>query len=150
MLCTLCSPPGSSVHGIFQARILEWVVISFSRRSSWPRDQTCVSCIAGRFFITKPPRISPEVEETKRQGRKRKITQSKWQAFHKDKMEKRSLKKTALNESKWVSTGNSLCIPHIPRNSNCDISDQGQREGLTSLYTLKPNDIQAENKKIKQ
>ena len=35
-----CSPPGSSVHGIFQARILEWVAISFSRGSSWPRDQT--------------------------------------------------------------------------------------------------------------
>ena len=44
------SPPGSSVHGISQARILEWVAISFSRRSSWPRDRTQVSCIAGRFF----------------------------------------------------------------------------------------------------
>ena len=39
-----CSPPGSSVHGIFQARILEWVVIFYSRVSSWPRNQTCVSC----------------------------------------------------------------------------------------------------------
>ena len=38
-----CSPPGSSVHGIFQARILEWVAISFSRGSSWPRDRTQVS-----------------------------------------------------------------------------------------------------------
>ena len=45
-----CSPPGSSGHGIFQARILEWVVISFSRGSSWPRDQTWVSCIAGWLF----------------------------------------------------------------------------------------------------
>ena len=45
-----CSPPGSSVHGILQARILEWVAISFSRRSSQPGDQTLVSCIAGRFF----------------------------------------------------------------------------------------------------
>ena len=45
-----CSPPGSSVRGILQARILEWVVIRFSREPSWPRDQTCVSCIAGRFF----------------------------------------------------------------------------------------------------
>ena len=42
-----CCPPGSSVHGIFQARILEWFAISFSRGSSWPRDQTQVSCIAG-------------------------------------------------------------------------------------------------------
>ena len=40
-----CSPPGASVHGILHARILEWVAISFSRGSSWPRDQTQVSCI---------------------------------------------------------------------------------------------------------
>ena len=45
-----CSPPGSSVHRIFQTRILEWVAISFSRRSSQPRDQTQVSYIAGGFF----------------------------------------------------------------------------------------------------
>ena len=45
-----CSPPGSSVHGILQARILEWVAISFSRGSSWSRDRTQVSHIAGRFF----------------------------------------------------------------------------------------------------
>ena len=45
------SPPGSSVHGILQARILEWVAMPFSRGSSWPRDQTQVSCIAGRFLI---------------------------------------------------------------------------------------------------
>ena len=45
-----CSPPGSSVHGILQARILEQVAISFHRGSSWPRDQTRVSCIAGGFF----------------------------------------------------------------------------------------------------
>ena len=40
-----CSPPSSSVHGIFQARILEWVVMPSFRGSSWPRDQTCISCI---------------------------------------------------------------------------------------------------------
>ena len=51
-----CSPSGSSVHGISQARILEWVAFSFCRGSSQPRDQTGVSCIAGRFFTTKPPR----------------------------------------------------------------------------------------------
>ena len=47
-----CSPPGSSVHWISQARILEWVVTSSSRGSSWPRDWTRVFCIAGGFFIT--------------------------------------------------------------------------------------------------
>ena len=46
----ICNPPGSSAHGILQARILESVTISFSRKSSQPRDQTQVSCIAGRFF----------------------------------------------------------------------------------------------------
>ena len=45
-----CSLQGSSVHGIFQARVLEWVAISFSRGSSRPRDQTQVSRIAGRCF----------------------------------------------------------------------------------------------------
>ena len=45
-----CSLPGFSVHGILQARILEWVVISFSRRSSWPRNWTWVSCTVGRHF----------------------------------------------------------------------------------------------------
>ena len=45
-----CSLPGSSVHGIFQARILEWVAISFSRGSSWPRDWTQVSHITGSCF----------------------------------------------------------------------------------------------------
>ena len=50
-----CNPPGSSVHGIFQARILDWVAISFSRGPSWPRNQTHVSCTAGRFFTTEPP-----------------------------------------------------------------------------------------------
>ena len=56
-LCYLmdCSLPIFSVRGIVQARILEWVAISFSRGSSWSRNQTCVSCIsctAGRFFTT--------------------------------------------------------------------------------------------------
>ena len=45
-----CSPPGPSVHGILQARILEWVAISFSRGSSRPRNRTQVSHIAGRPF----------------------------------------------------------------------------------------------------
>ena len=45
-----CNPPCSSVHEIFQAGILEWVAISFSRGSSWSRDWTWVSCISGRLF----------------------------------------------------------------------------------------------------
>ena len=45
-----CSPLGSSVHWILQERILEWVAISFSRGSSWPKDQTHVSCIGKRVL----------------------------------------------------------------------------------------------------
>ena len=45
-----CSPPGSSVHGILQARILEWIAIPFSKGSSALRNQTQVFCISGRFF----------------------------------------------------------------------------------------------------
>ena len=49
----LCSPPGFSVHGILQARILEWIDVSFSRGSSLSRDQThisCISCISSRIL----------------------------------------------------------------------------------------------------
>ena len=54
-----CSPPGSSVHEISQARILEWAAIPFSRGSSRPRDQTQVSWIAGRFFTVRDTRKAP-------------------------------------------------------------------------------------------
>ena len=51
---TLCNPmdyssPGSSVHGIFQERILEWVAVSYSRGSPQPRDRTCISCVGRRI-----------------------------------------------------------------------------------------------------
>ena len=49
------SPPGSFVHGILQARVLEWVARPSSRGSSQPRDGTQVSYIIGRFFATEPP-----------------------------------------------------------------------------------------------
>ena len=50
-----CSPPGSSVHGISQTRIVQWVAISSSRGSSRPRDWICIPCTAGEFFTTEPP-----------------------------------------------------------------------------------------------
>ena len=64
----LCDPmdgnlPGSAVHGIFQARILEWTAICFSRESSQPRDQTRVSCIADRHFTVWATREAPEYTE---------------------------------------------------------------------------------------
>ena len=49
---TLCDPTDYTVYGILQARILEWEAVPSSRGSSQPRDQTQVSCIAGRFFTS--------------------------------------------------------------------------------------------------
>ena len=54
-----CIPPGSSVHGILQARILKWVANAFARGSSQPRDQTQVSCIVGGFFTIWTTREAP-------------------------------------------------------------------------------------------
>ena len=59
----LCTPPSSSVHGILQARILEWVAMSSSRVSSQSRYWTCVSCIfcvESRFFTAEPPGKPPK------------------------------------------------------------------------------------------
>ena len=52
-LCpTLCDPKDYTVHGILQARMLEWIAVAFSRGSLQPKDQTQVSCIAGGFFTS--------------------------------------------------------------------------------------------------
>ena len=62
-----CSPPGSSVHGIFQAIILEWVAISYSRASFQPRDWTCFSlfpALAGKLFTTASPGKMPFRQQT--------------------------------------------------------------------------------------
>ena len=65
-LCDImdCSLPGSSVHGISQARILEQIAISFSRGSSRPRDWTSAPALAGRLFTTEPPE-KPHIIEDK-------------------------------------------------------------------------------------
>ena len=60
-----CGPPGSSVHGILQARILEWVAMPFSRGSSQPRDRTHFSCIAGGFFTIWATREALEAQNYK-------------------------------------------------------------------------------------
>ena len=54
-----CSPPGSSVHGILQARILEWAAVSVSRGCSQPRDQTHISCTGRRVLFTAEPPGKP-------------------------------------------------------------------------------------------
>ena len=58
-----CSLPHSSVHGIFQARILEWIAISFSRKSSRPRDGTQVSCTVGRRVFYETPNFLLQASE---------------------------------------------------------------------------------------
>ena len=57
------TPPGFSAHGILQARILKWVALSFSRGSSQPRNQTRVSCMAGKFFSSLATREVPAIRE---------------------------------------------------------------------------------------
>ena len=64
-----CSLPGSSIHGTFQERILEWDAISYSRGSSWAWDWTCISCFAGRFFTSELPRNPVEKRVGKEEGR---------------------------------------------------------------------------------
>ena len=64
--CVDCSPPGSSVHGILQARILESVAMPSFRGSSHLRDQTCDSCIADSFFTTEllgKPSLTPKHQQ---------------------------------------------------------------------------------------
>ena len=53
-----CNQSGSSVHGISQARILEWIAIPFSRRSSQPRDRTRVTYTAGKSLVSEPPDLA--------------------------------------------------------------------------------------------
>ena len=55
-----CNPPGSSAHGIFQARILDWVAIFFPREPSWPRDWTQVSCIGRQILYCLSYKGSPQ------------------------------------------------------------------------------------------
>ena len=55
------SLPGYSVHGILQARILQWVAVPSSKGSSQPRNQTRLSCIADGFFTAEPPEKPPEL-----------------------------------------------------------------------------------------
>ena len=74
-----CSPPGLSVHRILLARTLEWIAISSSRRSSLPRDQTQVSCVADRFFY----RLSHQGSPTKgREGSNEKGQVDKFHTVH--------------------------------------------------------------------
>ena len=76
-----CSPPGSSVHGIFQARVLEWGDIFFSRRSSRPRDWTLVSCTVGRRFTVWATRAPLKDYDLQKREKWMKKQRQKWQGL---------------------------------------------------------------------
>ena len=66
------NPPDSSVHGILQTRTLKWAAMPSLMGSSWPRDQTCVSWIAGRFFTAEPPGSHPTLAPSPGSAKKKK------------------------------------------------------------------------------
>ena len=110
-----CSPPGSSVHGILQARILEWVAIAFSRGSSWPRDRSQVSHIAGRFFTMWATREANAIE-------KNKTSQGKWKQglpFYRTVRQGSSIRRHLNRELKELGTGRRDIIENflIPWNN---------------------------------
>ena len=78
----VCGPPGSSVHGILQARILEQVAMPSSRGSSRPRDRTWVSHIAGRFFTIWTTRETYEDEVEIVHGRQSRLERYSWPGIH--------------------------------------------------------------------
>ena len=110
-----CSPPGSSVHGILQARILEWVAIPLSRGSSWPRDRTQVSHIAGRFLTMWATREANAIE-------KNKTSQGKWKQglpFYRTVRQGSSIRRHLNRELKELGTGRRDIIKNflIPWNN---------------------------------
>ena len=93
-----CSPPGSSVHGILQARILEWVATSSSRRSSGPRIRIQVSCIVGRFFTVWATREVPYMYMN-RSAMQETIV---WYLGQKDPLEKNLATHSSILASPWT------------------------------------------------
>ena len=87
-----CSLPSSSVHGIFQARILEWVAISFSRGASQPRDRTQISCMVCRCFTIWATREANANAKQSERG-----CYSRWEQV--EAREKWPIKKTHLNKA---------------------------------------------------
>ena len=117
-----CSLPGSSVHGISQARILEWVAIPFSRGSSRPRDQTLVSCIAGRCFTL--------LQNTTVQWKKLCVSFARSRNFGRNYFPSQK-RRVILNESfqKWFFKGRGLPLPPF----SCDIYSLALTQGLVHM-----------------
>ena len=98
---TLCDPMDYTVHGILQARILEWLAFPFSRGSSQPRDQTQVSCIAGRFF-TSWPQGKPRIVNRVWKSICNKNESWVWQAWEPIALKKKKRKRKSLL---WIKNG---------------------------------------------
>ena len=97
---TDCSPPG--VSGILQARILEWIAIPFSRGSSWLRDQTLVSCIAGRFFTLWATGKSYQKKIKRRRIKSRKLEMKKEVTTDNEEMQRtKILSKQYFSQCVW-------------------------------------------------
>ena len=91
-----CGPPGASVHGILQSRVMQWVAISFSSGSSWPRDRTQVSHIAGSFFTIWATREAQPWHLIR-------ITRDHWEDFsHTPKAESVVLRQPSTCQSYWT------------------------------------------------
>ena len=122
-----CSSPGCSVRGILQARMLEWVAISFPRGSSQPRDGTLVSHIAGRLFTIWATRevLIRELQISNRATHLLECLKSKhWQHYAGEDVEQHECVFTAYGNTKWYShfgkilqqfhTELNLLLPHNP------------------------------------
>ena len=151
-----CSLPGSSVHGILQARILEWVATSFSRESSRPRNQTQVSCIAGMFFTNWALREALFFNIRSDQSLSRvQLFATPWIAAHQASLSitnSRSLPKLMSIESVMPSSHLILCRPLLllPPNPSQHQSFQmsqlfpwgGQSTGVSALASVLPKKSQ--------
>ena len=112
-----CDLPGSSVHGILQARILEWVAISFSRESSRPRDRTWVFCIAGRYFTIWATTETPTGGKEGSKSRSKPDSVSFWSCCWNDQLRLGSAKIRAW--TKGLSVSNFLGhAPSSPEKQN--------------------------------
>ena len=122
---TLCNPmdcslPCSSVHGIFQARVLEWVAISFSRGPSRPRDWTQVSLIVGRHFTVWATR-----EVCKWRGTKESLDESErgeWKSWLKTQHSKNKdhgIRSHHLIANRWGNNGSSDRLHFLGVQNHC-------------------------------